>query len=86
MTESIIHWEAVLRVKEVDEGWASCMKEMLKAQKQVKAKEELGTTSLAQHKPLVGTKEKEERSQALEDGAGHSGGLLGCCEVMQREN
>lgn len=61
------------------------MKEILKTQKQANARE-VGNTSLAENKPLTGTKEKEERLQALEEGAAHSGGLLGCCEVMQGEN
>lgn len=62
------------------------MKETLKARKEANARQAAGNTSLAEHKDLAGTKEKEERLWPLEEGAAHSGGLLGCWEVMQGEN
>lgn len=76
-----ILWEVVLRVKEVQEVWTSCMKEILKAQKQANARQAVGNTSLAEHKPLAGTKEKEDYAlwkkgqRTQEDSWGH-------CEVM----
>lgn len=53
-----ILWKAVLRVKGIQEVWTSCMKEILKAQKQANARQAVGNISLAEHKRLPGTKEK----------------------------
>lgn len=61
------------------------MKEILKAQKQAKARQAVGNTCLAEQQPLAATKERR-RIMTLEEGAAHSEGLLGCCEVMQGEN
>jgi len=43
-------------------------------------------TGLAEWRALSESQENKESLWPLEKGAGNSGGLQGCCEVMQGEN
>ncbi|GAB0206513.1 hypothetical protein GRJ2_003116900 [Grus japonensis] len=86
-----VPWETVLKGKGVQEGWTFFKKEILKPQEQAvpmcRKMSRWGRGLAWLNRELwLELRKKKESLWPLEEGAGNSRELQGCCEVMQGEN